>query len=75
MARTELYEIQTWTPDQIQTKPMPEPCGSFQITIDRGREEGVCDEDQRSGEKLHLSRARHSRVDGAEDHHGSDRAG
>jgi hypothetical protein len=35
MARTELYEIQTWTLEQIQTKPMPEPCGSFQITIDR----------------------------------------
>ena len=35
MARTQLYEIQTWAPEQIQTKPIPEPCGSFQITIDR----------------------------------------
>jgi len=35
MARTQIYEIQTWTPEQIQTKPTPEPCGSFQITVDR----------------------------------------
>ncbi len=35
MARTEIYEIQTWTTEQIQTKPAHPPCGSFQITIDR----------------------------------------